>query len=149
MKGLTRAVAEDRERVELFQKAAYARTEAVIGAQAIPLEWDYGAILQECEVWLYSAGARLEGVLILRLLEKELFLESIATDPNSSGSGLGRMLMDATFERARALQRGRVALMTNSRNPAAGWYKKLGFVVDSEEAQEHRMVLHMSASAMD
>lgn len=149
MKGLTRAVAEDRERVERFQKAAYARTEAVIGGKAIPLEWDYGTILQECEVWLYSVGAKLEGVLILRLLEKELFLESIATDPDSSGSGLGRILMDAAFDRARALERGRVALITNSRNPAAGWYKKMGFVVDFEEAQEHRMVLHMSASAMD
>jgi ribosomal protein S18 acetylase RimI-like enzyme len=148
MTQLTRAVPADRERVEMFQRAAYARTEAVIGAPAIPLEWDYGAILQECEVWLYRSGAKLEGVLILRLLERELFLESIATDPDSSGAGLGRMLMDAAFDRARALGLGRVALITNSRNPAVGWYRKIGFLVDFEEAQEHRMVLHMSASAM-
>lgn len=144
MSSLTRAVPEDRERVEMFQRAAYARVEAVIGVSAIPLEWDYRDIMRDCEVWLYSTGSELEGVVILRLLERELFLESIATDPNSSGSGLGRILMDAVFSRARALGLSKIALITNSRNPAVGWYKKLGFMVDFEEVQKDRMVLHMS-----
>jgi hypothetical protein len=48
----------DRGRVVRCFKEAYARTEAVIGAPAIPLEWDYGAILRDCEVWLLRSGWR-------------------------------------------------------------------------------------------
>ena len=63
------ASADDRVRVEEFQRAAYARTEAVVGARAIPLEWDYGEILEECEVWFDERDGLLTGVLIFRILE--------------------------------------------------------------------------------
>ena len=145
MKALRRAVSRDRERIERFQKTAYARTEAVIGAPAIPLEWDYAAVLSECEVWLDDGDGRLAGVLILLVQEDRLFLKSIATDPDHSGTGGGRRLMEAAFLRARSLGLGKIALVTNSRNPAVGWYRKLGFVVDFEELQSGRMVLHMTA----
>jgi len=159
MKALRRAVSRDRERIERFQKTAYARTEAVIGAPAIPLEWDYAAVLSECEVWLDDGDGRLDegdgrldegdgrlaGVLILLVQEDRLFLKSIATDPDHSGTGGGRRLMEAAFLRARSLGLGKIALVTNSRNPAVGWYRKLGFVVDFEELQSGRMVLHMTA----
>jgi len=142
---LRRASADDRVRVEEFQRGAYARTEAIVGARAIPLEWDYGEILEECEIWFDEKGDLLEGVLILRVLEEELFLESIATAPEVAGSGRGRMLLDATFERARELGLNRVGLITNGLNPALSWYKRMGFAVDLEEVQPGRSVIHMSA----
>lgn len=141
---LQRASAGDRQRVEDFQRAAYARTETVVGARAIPLEWDYGQILKECEVWLDESEGLLRGVLILRIREDDVFLESIATAPEVAGSGLGRLLLEATFERARELGLHRVALITNSLNPALAWYKRMGFVVDLEDLQPHRTVVHMS-----
>jgi N-acetylglutamate synthase-like GNAT family acetyltransferase len=144
MKGLKRAMASDRARIEAFQHAAYARTEEVIGAQAIPLAWDYEIIMRECEVWLDEREGRIAGVLILRLCEDELFLESIASDPAVAGSGMGSVLMQATLERAAALGKDRIGLITNSRNPAADWYRKLGFVIDHEEIEDSRTVLHMS-----
>lgn len=146
MNGLTRAIPGDHDRVVAFQKRAFARTEAVIGAPAIPLEWDYSDVLRDCEVWLHEQDGELSGVLILRLLENQLYLQSIATDPDHAASGVGRKLMAVTFERARLFGRERVGLITNRDNPAAVWYRKLGFVVDFEEVQNDRMVLHMSAS---
>lgn len=144
MKGLKRAKASDRARIEAFQHAAYARTQEVIGAQAIPLAWDYGIIMRDCEVWLDERDGRIAGVLILRSRENELFLESIASDPAIAGAGVGSRLMQATLERAAALGMSRIALITNSRNPAAEWYRKLGFVIDHEEIEDSRIVLHMS-----
>jgi ribosomal protein S18 acetylase RimI-like enzyme len=144
MKGLKRASDKDQARIEAFQHAAYARTQEVIGAQAIPLTWDYKVIMRECEVWLDERDGRIAGVLILRLRENDLFLESIASDPAVAGSGVGSMLMQATLERASALGKSRIGLITNSRNPAADWYRKLGFVIDHEEIEDSRTVLHMS-----
>ncbi len=141
---LRRAAIGDRASVETFQRAAYARTEAIVGARAIPLEWDYGKILEECEVWFDESGGSLKGVLILRVLSEVLFLESIATAPETAGSGTGRLLLEATFERARELGLNRVGLITNSLNPALSWYKRIGFMVDQEDVRPGRSVIHMS-----
>lgn len=149
MRALRRARSGEVERVEEFQRAAYARTEEIVGARAIPLEWDYRAIMEECEVWLDESEGLLLGVLILRVMEDELFLESISTAPNIAGSGHGKALLCATFERARELGLKRVGLITNGLNPALSWYKRMGFVVDLEEAQPDRSVIHMSAVVQD
>ena len=149
MMELQRASAGDRQRIEDFQQAAYARTEAIVGARAIPLEWDYGKVLQECEVWLDESGGSLRGVLILRIRQDHLFLESIAIAPEAAGSGRARLLMEATFERARELELNLVALITNSLNPALAWYKRMGFMVDLEDEQPQRTVIHMSMPVPD
>lgn len=146
MRALRLAGSGEVGRVEEFQRVAYARTEEKVGARAIPLEWDYRAIMGECEVWLDESEGVLKGVLILRVMKDELFLESIATAPESAGSGRGHRLLEATFERARELGLNRVGLITNSLNPALSWYKRMGFVVDLEEVQPGRSVIHMSAA---
>ncbi|MBU4528173.1 MAG: GNAT family N-acetyltransferase [Hoeflea sp.] len=138
-------MADERQLLEDFQHAAYTRTEVAVGARAIPLEWDYGAILDECEVWFDEDAKVLIGVLILRIMPDRLFLESIATAPQAGGSGRGRLLLEATFERARELGLNRVGLITNSLNPALAWYKRVGFTIDHEEQKAGRVVVHMSA----
>ncbi|WP_052161532.1 GNAT family N-acetyltransferase [Hoeflea sp. BAL378] len=142
---LRRARADERQVLEDFQHAAYARTETAVGARAIPLEWDYGAILEDCEVWFDEDADGLHGVLILRAMPDRLFLESIATAPAAAGSGRGRLLLAATFDRARELGFDRVGLITNSLNPALAWYKRAGFTVDQEDPRPGRVVLHLSA----
>ena len=143
---LRRARTDERPMLEEFQHAAYSRTEAAVGARAIPLEWDYGAILNECEVWFDEDAEGLKGVLILRVMSDRLFLESIATAPQAAGSGRGRELLEATFKRARELGLQRIGLITNSLNPALAWYKRVGFAVDREDPKPGRVVVHMSAN---
>lgn len=146
MINLRRATADERQLLEAFQHAAYSRTEAAVGARAIPLEWDYGAILKECEVWFDEDTDGLKGVLILRVMTDRLFLESIATAPQTGGSGRGRLLLAATFARARELGLDRVDLITNSLNPALAWYKRVGFTIYHEDEKPGRVVVHMSAN---
>ncbi len=129
--------------IAAFQKRAYERTAHVLGSTPIPLAWDYAAILRECEVWVAGPQSEPDGVLILRRAG-DLVLESIATSPEKSGTGLGRILMDAAFERARALGLPAVRLVTNARNPAVAWYRRLGFRPEREAADGERVIVHMT-----
>lgn len=133
---------ESRALVEAIQNEAYARTHETVGAQPIPLEWDYGDVLATCEAWL-SPGR--DGLLILRRRPDDLYVESIATLPAAAGTGLGAAMMRAAFDRARALATPRLRLLTNSRNPALAWYKRLGFVVEREEERGDRTAVHLVA----
>ncbi|MCV0393821.1 MAG: GNAT family N-acetyltransferase [Rhizobiaceae bacterium] len=134
---------EARTLVETIQAQAYARVLDAIGVVPTPLLWDYGVILDECEAWLAPRG---EGLLILRRGAEDLYVESIATLPAACGTGLGGALMQAAFGRARALDLPKVRLMTNARNPALAWYKRLGFVVEREEDMGDRVAVHMVAT---
>lgn len=130
--------------VESLQAQAYAPIREVIGVVPTPLGWDYRVVLGECEAWLAPDG---NGLLILRRRPDDLYVESIATLPAATGSGLGRAMMEATFRRARALALPKVRLMTNARNPALAWYKRLGFVVEREEDLGDRTAVHLVAAA--
>lgn len=134
----------DRALVETLQAAAYARLVDMIGVVPTPLAWDYGEILDECEAWIAPGE---DGLLILRRGSAELYVESIATLPAASGTGLGKAMMRAAFARARGLGLPTVRLMTNARNPALAWYKRLGFVIEREEDMGDRLAVHMAAAA--
>ncbi|TCD11370.1 GNAT family N-acetyltransferase [Oricola cellulosilytica] len=140
---LVRAGSDSRTMVEEFQAKAYRRTREAIGGEPMPLEWDYGDIFAQCEVWLASRSEKLVGVLILRPRPGDLYLESIATAPEAAGTGLGAAMMTAATERARALARPAVRLVTNTRNPAQDWYRRVGFEEEREEVLSDRKALHM------
>jgi GNAT superfamily N-acetyltransferase len=59
---------------------------------------------------------------------EDCWLEDIFVEPDARGSGLGRALMEAAFERARARGCARVELDVNEANPTAlRLYESLGF----------------------
>jgi RimJ/RimL family protein N-acetyltransferase len=142
---LARLGPEHRATVERFQQEAYARTREALGSQPMPLDWNYGVILDTCEAWIAASGGEPKGLLILRRRPQDLYLESIATLPSAAGNGHGRAMMSATFERARALALPEIRLVTNARNPALAWYKRLGFVVEREQELGDRTAVHLVA----
>ena len=141
---LTRIDPRDVDTVTALQRAAYARTGEATGNVPIPLEWDYATVMSECETWLHADADGPAAALILRPRPGDLYLESIATHPRIAGSGAGTAMMDATIERARAWGKPAVRLLTNARNPAADWYRRLGFAIEREEDRDGRTVLHMA-----
>ncbi|WP_346433385.1 GNAT family N-acetyltransferase [Oricola sp.] len=143
---LHRVGLEAQSTVETLQALSYARTRNLIGAEPIPLEWDYREILAECEVWVFDRENKPAGALILRRREDDLYVESIATMPAVAGYGYGRAMMAAAFNRAETLRLPKVRLMTNTLNPALDWYRRLGFVVEGEETLGDRKALHMVAA---
>jgi ribosomal protein S18 acetylase RimI-like enzyme len=59
---------------------------------------------------------------------EDCWLEDIFVEPEARGSGVGRALIEAAFDRARARGCARVELDVNEANPAAlALYESLGF----------------------
>jgi RimJ/RimL family protein N-acetyltransferase len=143
---LQRVGPEARAVVETVQNEAYARTREALGTQPMPLDWDYRQIVEQCEIWFAPPADRPAGALILRRRPTDLYLESIATVPQVAGTGLGRAMMQAAFDRARALALPEIRMMTNTRNPAVAWYKRLGFVIEREEKMDDRTAVHLVAA---
>jgi RimJ/RimL family protein N-acetyltransferase len=142
--GLRRANAGDVDVVTAFQRAAYAKNRPLLGVEPLPLLADYSQILAEYEAWLYESADGLDGVLILEPRADDLLIWSIATAPRLHGQGLGRRLLAAAEERARAHGFATVRLYTGeplTHNIA--WYERHGFERERVEDLGDRRAVHM------
>ena len=142
--GLRRANLGDIDAVVAFQRAAYAKNRPLLGVEPLPLLADYRKILADYETWLYESGDGLEGVLILEPRKDDLLIWSISTAPRLHGQGLGRRLLAAAEERARALGLGMMRLYTGEplKNNIA-WYEHHGYARERVEDLGDRRVVHM------
>ncbi|MBV8753127.1 MAG: GNAT family N-acetyltransferase [Hyphomicrobiales bacterium] len=141
--GLRRANVGDVDAVVAFQRAAYAKNRPLLGVEPLPLLADYRKILADYEIWLYESDG-LDGVLILEPRKDDLLIWSIATAPRLHGQGLGRRLLAAAEERARALGLGAMRLYTGEplKNNIA-WYEHHGYARERVEDLGDRRAVHM------
>jgi len=142
--GLRRANVGDVEKVVTFQRAAYARNRILLGVEPLPLRADYKKILAGYETWLYESADGLDGVLILEPRKDDLLIWSIGTAPRLHGQGLGRRLLAAAEERARALGLAVMRLYTGEplTNNIA-WYERHGYARERIEDLGDRRAVHM------
>lgn len=144
--GLRRATIADVEAVTAFQQAAYDKNRALLGVEPLPLLADYSDVIDSHETWLLESNGGVEGVLILDARPDDLLIWSIATAPAAQKRGVGRALLAATEERARALGRNVIRLYTGE--PLTGniaWYQRHGYAVERVEAlAANRRIVHMS-----
>jgi RimJ/RimL family protein N-acetyltransferase len=142
--GLRRANAGDVDAVVAFQRAAYAKNRPLLGVEPLPLLADYRKILADYETWLYESGDGLDGVLILEPRKDDLLIWSISTAPRLHGQGLGRRLLAAAEERARALGLAMMRLYTGEplKNNIA-WYEHHGYTRERVEDLGDRRAVHM------
>jgi ribosomal protein S18 acetylase RimI-like enzyme len=144
--GLRRATLVDIDAVTAFQRAAYHKNRPLLGVEPLPLLADYSKIIDSYETWLLQRDGRLDGVLILEPRADDLLIWSIATAPTAQNRGVGRTLLAATEERARALGRSVIRLYTGE--PLTGniaWYQRHGYAIERVEAlAADRRIVHMS-----
>jgi GNAT superfamily N-acetyltransferase len=141
---LRRAGAPDVAAVTALQQAAYAKNRPILGVEPLPLLADYRKILAEYETWLYESADGLDGVLILEPRKDDLLIWSIGTAPRLHGQGLGRRLLAAAEERARALGLTVLRLYTGEplKNNIA-WYERHGYARERVEDLGDRRAVHM------
>jgi ribosomal protein S18 acetylase RimI-like enzyme len=143
---LRRATLADLDPVTAFQRAAYDKNRALLGVEPLPLLADYSEVIDSYETWLLERDGRLDGVLILEPRADDLLIWSVATAPATQKGGVGRMLLAATEERARALGRSVIRLYTGE--PLTGniaWYQRHGYAIEGVEVlAADRRIVHMS-----
>lgn len=152
---LRRATRADLDAIVALQRAAYARNRELLGVEPLPLLADYTEILRDYEVWVPAAGA-IAGVLILEPRPSDLLIWSIATDPATQQSGLGRAMLLASDARAHELGLATVRLYTGTvLRHLVDWYTRSGFAIERIEELADRSLTHMvkhldaRASAVD
>jgi RimJ/RimL family protein N-acetyltransferase/GNAT superfamily N-acetyltransferase len=142
--GLRRANAGDLDAVVAFQRAAYANNRVLLGVEPQPLQADYTKILAAYETWLYESADGLDGVLILEPRREDLLIWSIATAPRLHGRGLGRRLLAAAEERARAFGFAAMRLYTGEKlTHNIAWYERHGYARERVEQLADRRAVHM------
>ncbi|MCA0423526.1 MAG: GNAT family N-acetyltransferase [Proteobacteria bacterium] len=141
---LTRMTGADRDAIEAFQEAAYARNRAILGAEPLPLKWDYGTIFLGTEVWGVHDKDALVGLLILRPGDDALRIESVATLPQVQGGGYGNAMLNAAEFRARDWGFAAIRLLTGEKlTQNVEWYLRKGFHVETLERLPDRSIVHM------
>lgn len=80
--------------------------------------------------------ARVIGFAMLSRVDWHAHLDELDVDPDHARRGVGRALVEAALERARAEGRGRLTLATMRAIPFNGpWYQRIGF----RELDEHEL----------
>jgi ribosomal protein S18 acetylase RimI-like enzyme len=111
---IRRGAAGDAAAAAAITSAAYRPYIERIGREPAPMGADFGALIAAGDVWVATDHDRVVGVLVLRVQETALLLESVAVDPAHQGHGIGRSLIDHAERVARDAGLGSVDLYTNA-----------------------------------
>ncbi|MEU0681402.1 GNAT family N-acetyltransferase [Streptomyces albogriseolus] len=115
------AVAADVPAVKAVVDAAFRPYIARIGVVPVPMEADHAANVAAGRVFVAElpddGGARpvrVAGLVVLEPRTDHLYLDTVAVLPDAQGAGLGRLLLEFTEARARALGLPEIRLFTNA-----------------------------------
>ncbi|MFE0575982.1 GNAT family N-acetyltransferase [Streptomyces albogriseolus] len=115
------AVAADVPAVKAVVDAAFRPYVARIGVVPVPMEADHAANVAAGRVFVAElpddGGAgpvRVAGLVVLEPCTDHLYLDTVAVLPDAQGAGLGRLLLEFTEARARALGLPEIRLFTNA-----------------------------------
>ncbi len=111
---IRRAAAGDAAAAAAVTSAAYRPYIERIGREPAPMGADFDALIAAGDVWVATDQGRVVGVLVLRLQDTALLLESVAVDPAHQRRGIGRSLIDHAEQVARDAGLGAVDLYTNA-----------------------------------
>ena len=141
---LRRAGPDDRDTLVAVQHAAFIGNRDILGVEPLPLREDYEAVLARDEVWLAEEGGVPVGALILEHRPEDLYVASVGTLPIFRGRGLGGRLLRFAEERAEALGRPVLRLVTGKKlTKNIAWYQRNGYVIEREEQLADRILVHM------
>lgn len=143
-----RADLNDLADIIAFQHLVYAENRAIIGVEPIPLMVDYKDIFFRMEFWIDGFANDIDGVAIIDLVQNktsnDLYLWSIATNPQRRNRGIGNKLLHFVEDRARELGHSSISLSTNSLlKDRVAWYSRHGFAITHHETMSDRVVVHM------
>jgi RimJ/RimL family protein N-acetyltransferase/GNAT superfamily N-acetyltransferase len=127
-----------------LQRASYAPNRAVLGAEPLPLLFDYDTVLAHYETWIVEGEGGLAGALILDPNPDHLLVWSLATAPSVQRRGLGGRLLAAAEARARSFGLDTLRLYTGEKLTGnVRWYHRHGYAIERVEELDDRRLVHM------
>ena len=134
----------DRTAVEETVEAAYTPWIEVIGMRPMPLEGDYGALIEAGHVFV-AGPAPARALIVLIPEDERLLVDNVAVRPELHGKGVGRRLLAFAEDRARALGKPGTRLITNERMTSnIALYERLGYRETGREIINGRGIVHMA-----
>lgn len=95
-----------------------------------PMLDDYKTLIAENKVTVVLDSGQIVGVLVAWIDEEAVYVDNIAIDPASQGTGIGCALLDVAADVAKTGGLGRVWLYTNAlMQNNIGYYERRGFVI--------------------
>jgi ribosomal protein S18 acetylase RimI-like enzyme len=141
---LRQAGSADLEKIEAFQRKAYAANRAILGVEPLPLLALYAEILRDHEIWLAESCGEVQGILILAIRDDDLVIWSVAVEPALQGRGIGSELLDFAERRALEAKLSNVRLYTAAQlSENIAWYQRRSFAIERHERLPDRTLVHM------
>ncbi|WP_374310351.1 GNAT family N-acetyltransferase [Dongia sp.] len=139
------AIAQEAAAIAAIVDAAYAKWVPVIGRKPLPMQTDYAKAVLEHHFDVASEDGRIVGLIETMLRDDHLWIENVAVMPEAQGRGIGRLLLDHAEEKALALGRSELRLLTNGAfADNVALYRKRGYAVDREEEFMKGTTIYMS-----
>jgi ribosomal protein S18 acetylase RimI-like enzyme len=101
---IRRAEPKDAAAIAACVCAAYIHYIERIGRQPGPMLDDYKQVIRDKQVHVVSRDGKVVGAIVLDITDEGFYLENVAVDPASRGSGVGRALLE--FAESEAMRQG-------------------------------------------
>lgn len=140
---ISQATSDYRDTVEEIVREAYSPWIDVIGGLPLPMEADYGALIDAGDVWLLDS---MDGLIVLVAEPGDgvLLVENVAVRPSAQGQGLGRRLLTFAEEQARQRELTATRLYTNVKMTSnIAIYLASGYHETGREVLHGRHVVHL------
>jgi GNAT superfamily N-acetyltransferase len=135
------ARAEDRAAVEQLVHDAYEPWIEIIGMRPVPMDADYGALIEAGRVHVTDD---LQGLIVLIPDDGFLMVDNVAVRPGSQGKGIGHRLLSHAEEEARRLGLPALSLFTNVKMTSnIALYASLGYVETGRVGVQGRSAVMM------
>ncbi|CAN7579638.1 GNAT family N-acetyltransferase [Trinickia sp. LjRoot230] len=130
-----RATSADEPSIRALVEAAYAPWIPIVGTAPEPLGRDYGWVLRNHAVWVYSPDdATIDAMLELVATPDYLHIANLAVSPARQAKGLGSALLQFAQEQARQLRLPALRLCLNQEMVAnRRFYERRGYALTHTE----------------
>jgi N-acetylglutamate synthase-like GNAT family acetyltransferase len=123
--------------IEHIVHAAFDIYVARIGRQPAPMSADYRAAVASSRVWVIDADGEVAGVVVNKVHDDYLLLDTVAVAPGAQGHGYGALLLARAGDDARELGLAEVRLVTNqAMTENQTFYPRLGYIETARGRQD-------------
>ncbi len=123
------ATAADVPRLTEVARAAYAHYVERLGGPPRPMTDDYAEVVRRSSVTVAERRGEVVGLIVLGVDDEGFFVDNVAVDPSSQGSGVGRALLEHAEAAARRAGFDSIYLYTHERMAEnLALYARIGYV---------------------